>query len=76
MSCNELIDSMYFLEIQWYTNARFGKGHGTPNLTRWLCMGNESSLADCPHGSTSYCYHTQDVGVSCQGQEVKGYLNI
>ena len=62
-------------DVQWYTNAQFGKGHGNPTLTSWKCFGNESSLANCLYSTTSYCYHINDVGVSCQGQEIKGYLN-
>ena len=63
-----------FLDALWYTNVRFGKGHGIPTLTDWRCFGNESSLTDCFHGSESYCFRSRDVGVSCQGEEVKGLL--
>ena len=62
------------LVIQWYTNATFGEGHGTPTLTNWRCYGNESFLVDCLHESGGMCYHSEDVGVSCQGVEVKGLL--
>ena len=76
MPHNALIDFKFFADVQWYTNARFGKGHGTPNLTNWRCFGNETSLAQCLHQNASYsCYHSRDVGVSCQGEEVKGFLN-
>ena len=64
-----------FLDAQWYTNARFGKGHGTPTLTTWRCFGNESFLADCLYQSDGFCYQSEVVGVSCQGEEVKGLLN-
>ena len=73
LSCSNC--SKLFIDVHWYTNARFGIGHGTPTLTKWKCFGNESSLAHCLHGIASDCYHSQDVGISCYGEEVKGYLN-
>ena len=73
MPYHVLIGLNCFLDVQWYTNARFGEGHGIPNLTNWYCFGNESSLTDCLYENASYiCDHSQDVGVSCQGEEVKG----
>ena len=63
-------------EIQWYTNAKFGEGHGTPNMSYWNCIGNESSLADCLHQNSSKCNHSQDVGISCKGLEVKGLIAL
>ena len=64
------------LDIQWYTNATFGEGLGTPTLTNWKCYGYESSLIDCSHENGGVCYHSEVVGVSCQGVEVKGLFQL
>ncbi|KAL5460336.1 hypothetical protein EMCRGX_G033781 [Ephydatia muelleri] len=45
----------------------FGPGSGRISLTRVECLGNESSLVDCPHSSTTgYCTHNGDASVLCQ----------
>ena len=50
-------------------------GFGTPTgpvlIDNVRCTGNESRLTDCYHNGvgTHNCFHTDDVGVSCQIRE-------
>lgn len=50
-------------------NAKYGRGDGLPIwLSKVNCVGEESSLADCPHpgwGNVGSCTHGNDAGVKC-----------
>jgi hypothetical protein len=51
----------------------FGAGQSTqPILVKnVVCSGNESNITECSHSDVNYvghCYHTDDVGVICQGK--------
>ena len=49
------------------STAYFGEGSGNIVLNGVHCVGNESSILDCPHGGSSVhnCQHSQDAGVRC-----------
>jgi len=46
---------------------RYGSGTGYILLDNVNCVGNETSIADCPHRGWGVhsCYHSEDVSVSC-----------
>jgi len=46
---------------------RYGPGTGSIILDDVHCVGNETSIADCPHGGWKVhdCGHGEDVSVSC-----------
>ena len=51
--------------------SSFGQGKGIIWLSNVDCRGNESSLAQCRHGSWGYSrcdHHREDVGVVCRPQ--------
>ena len=51
-------------------SAGFGQGSGPIWLSNVTCTGSESTLASCGHhgvGITSHCYHSEDIGVRCNG---------
>ena len=51
-------------------NAFYGEGSGQIWLQDLRCLGNESTIGDCPHdgwGYTSFCDHYEDVGIKCDG---------
>ena len=47
--------------------AKFGGGTGPILLDNVDCVGNESSLSECPHAGIEKhnCHHHEDVGVRC-----------
>ena len=51
-------------------SATFGRGDGPIFLDSVVCMGDESSLAECQHqGVASHdCSHSEDAGVVCPGE--------
>ena len=51
--------------------AGFGIPIGPVLIDNVRCTGNESRLTDCYHNGvgTHNCFHTDDVGVSCQIRE-------
>ena len=60
-------------------SAGFGRGSGSVWLSSVTCTGNETILASCGHpgvGITSSCYHNEDSGVRCNGDEGMNYHNI
>ena len=46
---------------------RYGRGTGPILLDDVRCVGNETSIASCPHRGWTYhnCDHSKDVSVSC-----------
>ena len=53
-------------------SAGFGQGSGPIWLSNVTCTGSESTLASCGHhgvGITSYCYHSEDIGVRCSNEQ-------
>lgn len=52
-----------------FWNAYFGRGIGLIHLDSVSCTGFESSLLECPRGSTvTYCDHSKDAGVHCSSE--------
>ena len=47
--------------------AFFGAGEGDVILDNLNCLGNESSLLDCPSNGlfVENCYHSEDAGATC-----------
>ncbi|XP_071505151.1 neurotrypsin-like [Diadema antillarum] len=61
------------------SNAYYEGGSGTIHLDEVSCLGSESRLADCTHrgwGSSSYCGHSQDIGVRCSLTEDEGNVRL
>ena len=59
------------------TSPLFEFSSGPVWLTQVECLGNESTVSECPHngvGNVGNCSHAQDAGVQCNG--VKGTLAI
>ena len=53
----------------------FGRGKGMIWMDEVNCVGNETSLDDCPHAGfgNHNCFHSEDIGVICEGEgEGKG----
>ena len=52
----------------------FTNGVGQIWLDNVVCIGNETSLSDCPHQGEGIhnCGHTEDAGVSCSQSESIG----
>ena len=48
-------------------SAYFGAGQGQIVLDDVRCRGNETRLVDCSNGVPN-CQHSEDVGVTCQGE--------
>ena len=50
--------------------ANFGSGTGNIYLDNVICSVNDTVLASCGHygvGITVNCYHSKDVGITCNG---------
>ena len=47
--------------------AAYGQGSGPVTLGQVQCIGNESSIFNCPQNDvgTQNCVHSQDAGVTC-----------
>ena len=48
--------------------ATFGQGTGAILYDDVQCIGNETSLSQCPHLTTHNCVHFEDAGVTCNGR--------
>ena len=61
----------YFDATAALGSDRFGAGsaRGLISFSELACIGNESSISECPHLLTSVhnCTHSEDVGVVCEG---------
>ena len=49
-----------------YCCARYGRGSGLIHMDDVRCIGNETSLTDCPHIMNHNCGHSEDASVRCQ----------
>ena len=58
---------IYFRYSGTVTGAQFGPGNGTIWLDNMWCVGNETSIAECPHNDWGDhdCDHSKDVSVAC-----------
>ena len=54
--------------------ASFGQGSGQTFMDEVKCVGNETSILDCPYNGWGRhnCRHSQDVGVECSSDPDKG----
>ena len=62
----------FFINILGATTsccAAYGHGSGPVHMDDVRCVGNESSLIDCPHSGCHDCGHNEDAGVQCQTSE-------
>ena len=51
-----------------FSSAKFGTGSGRIQYRNFACSGSESGLKYCSKSSAgSYCRHSQDAGIRCQG---------
>ena len=66
------VKSQFFLvsDALAFGSAHFGPGSGDIFLDNVDCTGSESSLLDCPHSTSVYCFrgHSEDAGVRCHGK--------
>ena len=62
----------YALAISAPHLARFGPGRDIIWLDNVNCLGNESSIDECPHPGWAIhnCNHREDASVVCYGTEV------
>ena len=58
---------MCVVDAKAYTSAFFGEGYGPVLLNYVNCNGDEASLLNCEHTSTTQCEHSSDAGVDCLG---------
>lgn len=58
--------------------ALYGPGTGDIVFYDLQCSGNESSLIDCPHSSSTLgnCDHGDDVGVTCPCEYNVWYVHV
>ena len=58
--------------------ANFGQGRGFIWLDNVNCLGNESSIDECPHPGWGIhdCHHGEDASVVCGGTELSLFLII
>ena len=56
--------------------ASFGQGRGFIWLSNVNCLGNESSIDECPHPGWGIhnCGHWEDASVVCEGIELSIYF--
>jgi len=69
---------MYFRYTGTAIGTQYGPGNGTIWLDNVYCIGNETSIAQCPHGDRwgdHNCDHSKDVSVSC-GTSLVHYGNL
>lgn len=69
-ACFQIISSGYnhvMLDVAAtaFGRARFGRGAGPIVLDDLRCLGNETSLMDCPASLRHNCNHGEDAGVRC-----------
>ena len=61
----------------WISDCRINGGHGSTYFTKFLCVGNETSLTDCPYTNgvceafDSYTGVLGIVGLVCQGEDAE-----
>ena len=57
------------------SRAEYGEGEGQIVLDNVNCIGNESSLFNCPHAGLENhnCNHYEDAAVICLGKKILKY---
>ena len=53
-------------------NNKYGAGSGQIWLDDVECVGNETSIGDCPHACWGYhdCRHHEDVSITCNNESL------
>ncbi|RDD42227.1 Deleted in malignant brain tumors 1 protein [Trichoplax sp. H2] len=50
------------------TDGSFGKGYGRIIMSHLQCLGNETSILDCPYHANVNCDHLHDVSIICSDE--------
>lgn len=58
------------------TSAYFGQGSGLVQIDSVQCAGTEPQLQNCSYTQTSRCGHSNDVGVTCNGEHTNRTIRI
>lgn len=60
---------MYNIALEALQFAAFGQGTGLIFLDNIDCVGNETSIFECPHNGMGNhnCGHSEDAGAVCSG---------
>ncbi|XP_033096444.1 scavenger receptor cysteine-rich type 1 protein M130-like [Anneissia japonica] len=58
--------------VQVYPQASYGEGVGSIHMDEVGCLGNETTIFNCPHAGwmSSDCRHHEDAGVRCSGPDI------
>ena len=51
-----------------FGNAQYGQGTGAIVGDDFMCTGSEDNLQACSFITNHNCLHSEDAGVSCQGE--------
>ena len=56
-----------------FSNAQYGQGTGAIVADDVQCIGSEDNLQSCTFTTNHNCGHSEDAGVSCQGEIMTTY---
>ncbi|KAI4887685.1 hypothetical protein NFI96_005894 [Prochilodus magdalenae] len=63
--------------VRAHGSAHFGQGSGLILLDEVACSGSENALSNCSHKGldSHYCFHFEDAGVTCSGNNDISLIN-